>query len=636
MWRLILKVKMAVQYKSDCDNLGSNPVAENCSDMSASHRKFGELLEEGIKRVHITRKKPIGFILDEFGYELRPDDSSKGRHALGHWYYKRRIPAGMEDVEKLAELIVTNSDVEREWLKAFLESAGYPEADKFCSRFFRAKPDDKPVVENSMQEQEPEVQISTEPILIPNEDQPIRHVRSRILYAIGIVIILLAAIFFIGRQHLTPKPAVDAVPTQPNVLQSNSPTPPSIQKTAPPNTEPSVSPSFTSTPDLASFDGKCPAVSLTTAFEYISPQSFMDFLNAGGSFAALQSGFNALVQKHVNLRDGQITSVDLTGDGVDEVIVDAILDKGSIWQVLGCNSGHYQALVNNEDTGFRYLRFAVDLNGNKLPDIISYRQTRPKSTQLFEFFIQAWNGHQIADLLDYTRFDEVGRRLPSDITDWNKTVPNATGTTRDTNGDGLYELVVTGGLVTPVPNCETRFERQFTEIWAWNGKSFQMADRVYIPPIYRFQRSADGDLAFALKQYDLALTAYQDVLFDVNLFARDQYLPQLGYCKGIAAASDIAAVENEQDQLQAYARWRILLINTLEGNKDAMQVVYQTLQDKFSDGKPGHSYAAIASAFWEQYQSTQNIKAACDAANAAAKDQQLYPGHTADNICFVP
>ena len=159
---------------------------------------------------------------------------------------------------------------------------------------------------------------------------------------------------------------------------------------------------------------------------------------------------------------------------------------------------------------------------------------------------------------------------------------------------------------------------------------------MYALPIYRFQRSADGDLAFALRQYDLALTAYQDVLFDANLFARDQYLPQLEFCKGIASDSNNISVENEQSQLEAYARWRILLINAINDSEDAMQVVYQTLQDKFPEGAPGHNYAIIASTFWDQYQTSHDLAQSCNKVLDAAQNLALYPSHKAENICFIP
>ncbi|MBK9927736.1 MAG: hypothetical protein IPP66_20890 [Anaerolineales bacterium] len=598
--------------------------------MSTSHRKFGDLLEEGIKRVHINRKKPIGYILDEFGYELRPEDSSKGRHALGHWYYKKRIPASMEDVAKLAELIITNSDVERDWLGAFLASAGYPEVEKLCDRFFLSR---------TNAEEVPVISVINPAGENSRKDGP--SVKDKYLWRwllFGMAIMGIAGFLFWAWLQGT-KPIIDATSTEFQLAQSITATASMAQSivTKPQVEDATTVSPLTPTPDFVSFDGKCPDVlSVPSAFEYSGSQSFRDFLNSGGSFVALQSGFNILAQKKVDFSDGRIVSTDLTGDGVPEIIVSVILPKGSIWQILGCNSGQYEPLVDVSDSDKHYLRFAVDLNGDKLPDILSYRQTQPETTQLFEFFIQEWDGRQIIDLIDNTRFADVAKRLPSDITDWQRTIANATVTTRDTNGDGLYEMIVTGGLVTPVPTCETRFERQFADVWAWNGRSFQFAERVYDLPIYRFQRSADGDLAFALKQYDVALEAYRDVVFDTGLYRRDQYLPQLDACKGIGPDIDPDLIKNEQELLTAYARWRIFLINTLEGSQDAMQVVYSTLQDKFPEGQPGHSYAVIADTFWDEFQESHDIQKACDTANSIASDQDMYPNHVAANICFIP
>ncbi len=128
--------------------------------MTASHRKFGELLEEGIKRVHIVQKKPLGVILDEFGYELRPD-GTKGRYALGHWYYKKRIPAEMADVEKLARLIVMNSDVDRNWLEGFLDSAGHPEPVKLCNQYFLELPPSQ-LITAPVQPEKPSITVPPE------------------------------------------------------------------------------------------------------------------------------------------------------------------------------------------------------------------------------------------------------------------------------------------------------------------------------------------------------------------------------------------------------------------------------------------------------------------------------------------
>lgn len=425
--------------------------------MPASHRKFGDLLEEGIKRVHITKKKPIGFILDEFGYELRPDDSSKGRHALGHWYYKKRIPAEHSDVAKLAQLIVTNSDVDRAWLKSFLDSAGYPNADALCNQYFLPV-DSKNIQTISTIEQPASAQEVIEqnpPVVSPGNKKNF----SIFFYAIVLLTIVGIIAFYAIRQKQSiilsaaPISSTEVLPT------ASLPTMDLATATANPTSTTLTTPPATATADFAYFDGKCPNESTVPAFQYSSPQSFMEFLNAGGSPANLQSGFNSLIQQKTSVKDGQIETIDLTGDGTPEVIVDAILGNGSLWQILGCDQSQYQEIVNNDELDERYLRFAVDLNGDKLPEIISYQKTQPDTTPLYDFMVEEWNGHQIASLLDETRFNKIGQRLPADIFDWQRTIPNGTITTRDVNGDGIFEVIIQGGLITPVPTCETRFER---------------------------------------------------------------------------------------------------------------------------------------------------------------------------------
>lgn len=597
--------------------------------MSASHRKFGDLLQEGIKRVHIVQKKPIGLILDEFGYELRPDDLTKGRYALGHWYYKKRIPANMEDVAILAQLIVKSSDVDRAWLKKFLSSAGFPETDRFCDQFFSPGHEiSASVFEQASQDQG----NSVTPKNTLNNSTTI----FRWAYAVITLGVLIALLVFYSIRNGSIRGIVNEIETAvPSTSQIKT-----LKTDAPDSSKATQNFIFPPTPVLPtvspiSFNAICPEILPTAGFKYVSFQSFKDFLNLGASPALLQSVFTELVQKQDEIRDGKVSVVDLTGDGVDEVIVNAILENGSFLEVMGCHDGQYQDMVNLLETSPRYLRFVVDLNGNRLPEIVSYLQTQSENNvPTFEFSIQEWDGRVFRELMDNSRFTEVGMRLPSDVTDWSRTISRASVTTRDVNGDRLYELIITGGLVSLTSTCETRFEREFVETWTWYGDSFQLLDRTYIPPIYRFQRAADGDLAFALGNLEVALTAYQDVLFDNNLYSHDQYLSHLEYCRTMSNGDTL--IMNEQAQLMAYARWRILLINAIGGAGDAAEVVYQTLQDKFPKGEPGHSYAEIATAFWEQYQIANDLEDACQAVGKSAVALELYPGHEIDNLCYIP
>jgi hypothetical protein len=55
------------------------------------------------------------------------------------------------------------------------------------------------------------------------------------------------------------------------------------------------------------------------------------------------------------------------------------------------------------------------------------------------------------------------------------------------------------------------------------------------------------------------------------------------------------------------------------------EIVYNTLQKKYSEGQVGHAYAEMAAAFWNEYQKEKNIGQAC----AKAVDYATaHPGET--------
>ncbi|MFN2201103.1 MAG: glycosyltransferase [Caldilineaceae bacterium] len=89
--------------------------------MTQSSEDFARLLTEGIYRIRKLEGKPIRVIQDELGYLL----GREGGSAVEHWR-KGRLPPNLTDVEQLARALVQRGKLEREWLDAFLRSAGHP------------------------------------------------------------------------------------------------------------------------------------------------------------------------------------------------------------------------------------------------------------------------------------------------------------------------------------------------------------------------------------------------------------------------------------------------------------------------------------------------------------------------------
>ncbi len=76
-------------------------------------------------------------------------------------------------------------------------------------------------------------------------------------------------------------------------------------------------------------------------------------------------------------------------------------------------------------------------------------------------------------------------------------------------------------------------------------------------------------------------------------------------------ATPVPADPAERLRLEAYARYRILLLHTLHRWTDSARVVYDGLQQRFPKGREGHPYAELATVFWNEYAATNNISRAC-------------------------
>ena len=126
---------------------------------------------------------------------------------------------------------------------------------------------------------------------------------------------------------------------------------------------------------------------------------------------------------------------------------------------------------------------------------------------------------------------------------------------------------------------------------------------------------------------------YQQAIFDEKLNwwsdARRDYLTALS-CQSVGAEVPPAPTPdiNERLILSAYSRYRILLLHAVRGYQPEAQTVYDALQEKFPSEVIGHSYAELASVFWNEYLAGNNTGAACVKALQYAvthEDEVLLP-----------
>ncbi|MFQ5410480.1 MAG: hypothetical protein ACE5FI_18890, partial [Anaerolineales bacterium] len=356
-----------------------------------------------------------------------------------------------------------------------------------------------------------------------------------------------------------------------------------------------------------------------------------DYLNARGGAESLQAALGGPFASKDELLPAraQVFTTDVTGDAAPEVVVDFglfVSDEnidGELF-VFTCQDGQYEAIaaepllgyVLSDDWPDPGVRAIQDMNGNGKAEIVSSSVvivgTHANFTRLFQ--IIEWDGSQFTDLI------QGGDNQPN-VAD----VFNGDGAIRDIDGDGILELELTHG-VGRGPEVSA-LERSRTDVWAWDGAAFTLADtRAAAPPVFRIQALWDGDAAKLRGEYDSALADYQQAVFDEELlgWSAGRIASDAAYEGGATPVPD----SDEWPRLAAYGRYRILLLHAAQGYLPEAQTVYDTLQEKFPEGTVGSAYAALATAFWDEFSAQDDIAAACEAAidyAAAHADQILAP-----------
>lgn len=348
-------------------------------------------------------------------------------------------------------------------------------------------------------------------------------------------------------------------------------------------------------------------------------QNILNYLNTGGSASGLQWTLNnslITINEPVQFTT-TISSTDITGDATPDLVMDLYYEGpefvGDSLYIFQCKEGQYQAfalfpfgwfnpLGHETSDGLRAIR---DMTLNGIPEIVYSFIDNVGAHGYFTrtFHIVEWDGAEFADLIVNPDFYDPGSSSNFAY------AYNGDGVIRDTDDNGTLELLLTIG--TAPHYVDEGPQRNRTEVLSWNGVAFTAARSYYDPPEYRFQAARDGDEASIRGDYDEALAFYQQAIFDEKLFGwTGGRFADPFYYGGETPTPDL----EERPRLDAYSRYRIVLLHLLQGNMDPAQIVYDTLQEKFPANTVGHDYAQMAVAFWEDYLIHEDLTAACSMA----------------------
>ena len=329
----------------------------------------------------------------------------------------------------------------------------------------------------------------------------------------------------------------------------------------------------------------------------------LEFLNEGGDYHKLIStiqNFNARNSWNINspiIRD-------VTGDSIPDIIFRDV-NHFPATHVFSCQQGKYTDFIPMSPalSGWPINLYKIlDLNADGIPEIIFSGY----------LYIYEWDGQNFENLNDDpTGIGAVGL-VDFELSDIDK--------------NQTIEIILKRGGPGPLWNAFDEMpSRSYTAVYGWNGQKYILASKEFGSPQYRFQAIQDADRYTLNKDYDKAISLYQEAIFNNKLewwsAERRQYLINM-YDQDYQKTPKIFPTPipdlAEYPKLAAYAYYRMVILHTRLGHTDAAATQYATLQKKFPAASPGRPYVEMASAFWDAYQSSQNMTDACGAAIAYA------------------
>ncbi|MGC1375454.1 MAG: hypothetical protein WA821_04490, partial [Anaerolineales bacterium] len=141
----------------------------------------------------------------------------------------------------------------------------------------------------------------------------------------------------------------------------------------------------------------------------------------------------------------------------------------------------------------------------------------------------------------------------------------------------------------------------------------------YSAPEYRFQAVQDGDGFSLAGKYDKALQSYQLAIKSEGLgwwteARKDSIIAPYGFGPCAKANPPCPAPTpdpNERPILSAYASYRIVLVYLLTAKPDEAKNAYENLLAAYPKDSPAYPFVEMATAFWNEYRSSQNMGNAC-------------------------
>ncbi|MBI5961119.1 MAG: hypothetical protein HY866_20450 [Chloroflexi bacterium] len=336
------------------------------------------------------------------------------------------------------------------------------------------------------------------------------------------------------------------------------------------------------------------------------PDTFDDFsvvigryLSGGGSSTVVEAtlrNWGALTD-----RGGLVQAdTDLTGDGVLEVIVtlynpmtynaEALLNAGQLL-VYGCDGGGYRLLYKtqfNQSLALPELLRVGDMNADVRNELVFFIETCGTSGCYKEAKILSWNAIVGA-------FEELNS---GQIVAINGRIGIA-----DVENDGILELTA---QINPPGTSASGPPHSVIDVWDWNGVDYLLAQRQETGSRYRIHALYEADDRFRAGELRPAILDYDALRKDNSLLSW--------------------TISGEYEALRAYAAFRIVIGYARLNNGRANDWL-SVLQSENPAGTTGSGFAAMGTAFMDNFRATNDARAACA--------QAISTGATQPNVLSI-
>jgi len=445
---------------------------------------------------------------------------------------------------------------------------------------------------------------------------------KRILMSLLGGILLLTACGQTSSTQITPIPIVDKITATPSPIPTNTNTSvPTETPTATVTPLPTIS-AFTPTFDASTIVTITPAPKAECPRTVPYPKSTLDPNDFKGNIEDDLLGFLNTYDPQPLVNAAQnawwhpkeyVAFQDLSNDGMPELAMGSFIGIHNFY-IFSCKNGKYEILLEFPPDAYSSPAtfFSIkDNNRNGIPELTLLTGFMSQGGHFYEVY--EWDGEKFANILSpFYPNDSDSRYL------W----VEATGKIHyeDVDNDFRNELILDSG----VPVWETYYSglplRNKRIYYKWNGQNYAQYKIEFSQPEFRFQAIQDGDLAFYQREYDKALSLYQEAIFSDKLKG---YSPEIrGNLRAqwdakygtTPTPTPYPIALDEYPKLAAYAYYRIMVLHLVQNHESDATTVYSTLQKKFGSDQYGRPYVEMATAFWDAYQSMHKMYDGCAAA----------------------